>query len=172
MARTPRWSAAWTTTPAPRSSSSTTGWARSPRSAAAAGTTGCRRSIGGPPLPGVGWALGRGPHRAGARAEGVELDLPPVTDVYLVPLGDRARDALFALLTTLRRAGVAADLAYGGKGLKNAMKSADRSGARFAVIAGDRDLDEGTVQVKDLASGEQRAVAPDAVLDAVRAPRA
>ena len=47
---------------------------------------------------------------------------------------------LFPLVTELRRAGVAADLAYGGKGLKGAMKAADRSGARFALILGERDL--------------------------------
>ena len=47
---------------------------------------------------------------------------------------------MFLLVTELRRAGVAADMAFGGKGLKGAMKGADRSGARFALILGERDL--------------------------------
>ncbi|MCW2717512.1 His/Gly/Thr/Pro-type tRNA ligase C-terminal domain-containing protein, partial [Pseudonocardia sp.] len=50
-------------------------------------------------------------------------------------------------------------------GLKGAMKSADRSGARFALVLGDRDIEAGTVGVKDLVSGDQQAVALDAVVD-------
>ncbi len=48
-------------------------------------------------------------------AEGVELDLPVTTSVYAVPLGDEARRALFAVVNELRRAGVAADFAFGGR---------------------------------------------------------
>jgi histidyl-tRNA synthetase len=76
---------------------------------------------------------------------------------------------LFGTVTALRRHGVAADLAYGGKGMKNAMKSANRSGARFAVVLGERDLAEGVAQLKDLESGEQHPVPLDGVVEAVRA---
>ena len=51
-----------------------------------------------------------------------------------------------------------ADLAYGSKGLKGAMKAADRSGAAYAVVVGDRDLEDGVAQLKDLSSGDQTAV--------------
>jgi histidyl-tRNA synthetase len=49
-------------------------------------------------------------------------------------------------------------MAYGGRGLKGAMKAADRSGARIAVVLGDRDLADGVAQLKDLTSGDQEAV--------------
>ena len=75
---------------------------------------------------------------------------------------------LFGVVTELRRAGVAADFAFGGKGLKNAMKSANRSGARLALVAGERDLAEGVVQLKDLESGEQTPVALDGVVEEIR----
>jgi histidyl-tRNA synthetase len=78
--------------------------------------------------------------------------------VYGVPLGETAQRKIFALVAELRRAGLAADMAYGGKGLKGAMKGADRSGAAYAVILGDRDIAAGSAQVKDLASGHQIAV--------------
>ena len=65
----------------------------------------------------------------------------------------------------LRRAGVRVDLAYGGRGLKGAMKAADRSGARFALVLGERDLQAGTVGIKDLVSGEQQSVPLDDALD-------
>ncbi|MFC5149289.1 histidine--tRNA ligase [Streptomyces aureoversilis] len=120
---------------------------------------GLSEMIGGPALPSVGWALGVDRTVLALEAEGIALDLPSPTDVYAVPLGEEARKVLFGVVTELRRNGVATDFAFGGKGLKNAMKSANRSGARFAVIAGERDLAEGNVQLKDLESGEQKAVA-------------
>ncbi|MQY11913.1 Histidine--tRNA ligase [Streptomyces sp. RB5] len=125
---------------------------------------GLSEMIGGPALPSVGWALGVDRTVLALEAEGVELELPAATQVYAVPLGEEARRTLFSLVTELRREGVAADFAFGGKGLKNAMKSANRSGARFALVAGERDLAGGVVQLKDLESGEQSPVALDAVV--------
>ncbi|MFH8345398.1 histidine--tRNA ligase [Streptomyces sp. NPDC018045] len=129
---------------------------------------GLSEMIGGPALPSVGWALGVDRTVLALEAEGVEPELPASTAVFAVPLGEEARRALFGTVTELRRAGVATDFAYGGKGLKNAMKSANRSGARLAVVAGERDLAEGVVQLKDLESGEQHPVALDAVVEEVR----
>ncbi|NJQ14332.1 histidine--tRNA ligase [Streptomyces bohaiensis] len=126
---------------------------------------GLSEMIGGPALPSVGWALGVDRTVLALDAEGVGPELPPTTEVYAVPIGEAARSALFALVTEVRRAGVAADFAFGGKGMKNAMKSADRSGARFALVAGDRDLAAGELQLKDLASGEQTAVALDGAVE-------
>ncbi|MFD8011303.1 histidine--tRNA ligase [Streptomyces sp. NPDC058955] len=129
---------------------------------------GLSEMIGGPSLPSVGWALGVDRTVLALEAEGVELDLPATTSVFAVALGEEARRVLFGKVTELRRAGVAADFSFGGKGLKGSMKDANRSGARIALVAGERDLAEGVVQVKDMESGEQRAVALDEVLDAVR----
>ncbi|SHM51334.1 histidyl-tRNA synthetase [Actinacidiphila paucisporea] len=129
---------------------------------------GLSEMIGGPSLPSVGWALGVDRTVLALKAEGVDLALPPVTDVYAVPLGEEARRALFTAVTGLRRAGVAADFAYGGKGMKNAMKSANRSGARLALVAGERDLAEGVVQLKDLESGDQSPVPLDGIVAAVK----
>ncbi|MFF5130477.1 histidine--tRNA ligase [Streptomyces syringium] len=130
---------------------------------------GLSEMIGGPALPSVGWALGVDRTVLALASEGLELELPSPTEVFAVPLGEEARRVLFGLVTELRRAGVATDFAFGGKGLKNAMKSANRSGARFALVAGERDLAEGVVQLKDLQSGEQKAVALDAVVSELRA---
>ncbi|MCW8220419.1 MULTISPECIES: histidine--tRNA ligase [Streptomyces] len=120
---------------------------------------GLSEMIGGPALPSVGWALGVDRTVLALEAEGVTLDIPATTSVYAVPLGEEARRVLFGLVTELRKAGVATDFAFGGRGLKGAMKSANRSGARYTVVAGERDLAEGNVQLKDMESGEQQAVA-------------
>ncbi|REK87745.1 histidine--tRNA ligase [Streptomyces inhibens] len=129
---------------------------------------GLSEMIGGPALPSVGWALGVDRTVLALEAEGITLDIPAATAVYAVPLGEEARRVLFGAVTELRRAGVATDFAYGGKGLKNAMKSANRSGARLAIVAGERDLAEGVVQLKDLESGEQTPVALDTMVEEVR----
>ncbi|MEU0133701.1 histidine--tRNA ligase [Streptomyces sp. NPDC006296] len=130
---------------------------------------GLSEMIGGPALPSVGWALGVDRTVLALEAEGVELDIPAPTGVYAVPLGEEARRVLFGLVTELRKAGVATDFAFGGRGLKGAMKSANRSGARYTVVAGERDLAEGNVQLKDMESGEQEAVAVDELVTVIRA---
>ncbi|MEV7232927.1 histidine--tRNA ligase [Streptomyces sp. NPDC056231] len=125
---------------------------------------GLSEMIGGPALPSVGWALGVDRTVLALEAEGIELELPASTSVFAVPLGEEARRVLFAKVTELRKLGVAADFAFGSRGLKGAMKSANRSGARLTVVAGERDLADGVVQLKDMESGEQQPVALDALV--------
>ena len=79
-------------------------------------------------------------------------------------MGKEAKLRLAVLAGQLRAAGVRVDLAYGDRGLKGAMRAADRSGARVALVAGDRDIEAGTVGVKDLATGEQVDVATECVV--------
>lgn len=129
---------------------------------------GLSEMIGGPALPSVGWALGVDRTVLALEAEGIELELPATTSVFAVPLGEEARRVLFGIVTQLRREGVAADFAYGSRGLKGAMKSANRSGARLTIVAGERDLAEGLVQLKDMESGEQTAVLLADVTGAIR----
>lgn len=129
---------------------------------------GLSEMIGGPALPSVGWALGVDRTYLAMEAEGITLDLPAATSVYAVALGEEAKNVLFAKVVELRRAGVATDLAFGVRGIKNAMKSADRSGARFALVAGDRDLAEGVVQLKDMTTGEQVPVTLEALVSTLK----
>jgi histidyl-tRNA synthetase len=129
---------------------------------------GLSESIGGPALPSVGWALGVERTALALQAEGVAVEPGSDCQVYVVPLGDEAARRAFTLVASLRRSGVAADLSFGARGIKGAMKAADRSGADFALILGDRDLQAGVVQLKDLRTGDQNPVRLDDVLPAVR----
>ncbi|WP_415948576.1 histidine--tRNA ligase [Streptomyces sp. KLOTTS4A1] len=126
---------------------------------------GLSEMIGGPSLPSVGWALGVDRTVLALEAEGVDLHLPATTSVFAVPLGEEARRVLFGVVTELRKAGIATDFSFGGKGLKSAMKSANRSGAAYTLVAGERDLAEGVVQLKEMESGEQQAVALDKLVE-------
>ncbi|MFC7721618.1 histidine--tRNA ligase [Nonomuraea recticatena] len=130
---------------------------------------GLSEMLGGPALPSVGWALGVDRTYLAMEAEGL-LDEAPAArvQVYGVPLGEEARRRMFLLVEELRAAGLRVDMAFGGKGLKGAMKGADRSGARFALILGERDLAAQAVQVKDLTTAEQTEVPLAQVSDVLK----
>ncbi|WP_174554139.1 histidine--tRNA ligase [Microtetraspora fusca] len=129
---------------------------------------GLSEMIGGPPLPSVGWALGVDRTVLAMEAEGLLTERQGSVDVFAVPLGEEARRRVFALVAELRRAGLSVDMAFGGRGVKGAMKAADRSGARYALILGDRDLESGAAQVKDMTTAEQTAVPIAEVVDILK----
>ena len=118
-------------------------------------------ALGGPHTPAVGWA-------AGIERLGMLIDAPYPEQpaVVIVPLGERAELAAEGILAGLRREGVAVDMAYRGN-MKKRMSRANASGAKYALIIGDDELDRGEAQLKDLTSGEQRAVSLDLLADAI-----
>jgi histidyl-tRNA synthetase len=122
---------------------------------------GLSQDIGGPPLPGIGFAPGLDRIVLAMEAEGLAAAERPGPQVYGVPLGDTARRDMLGLVTRLRRAGVAADMVFGERGMKGAMKAADRSGAQYAVLIGDAERSAQTVLIKDLGNGEQLNVPGD-----------
>jgi histidyl-tRNA synthetase len=125
---------------------------------------GLMRQLGGADLSGIGFGLGVDRTMLALAAEGKAVGGTARCDVFGVPLGEQAKLRLAVLAGQLRAAGVRVDLAYGDRGLKGAMRAADRAGARLALVAGDRDIEAGTVGVKDLATGEQVDVATQSVV--------
>jgi histidyl-tRNA synthetase len=119
---------------------------------------GLMAELGGQPLSGIGYGLGVDRTVLACQSEGLRVADASRCDVFCVPLGEQAKARLVTAAGALRAGGVRVDIAYGGRGLKGAMKAADRSGARFALVLGERDLAEGVVQLKELGSGEQRTV--------------
>jgi len=109
--------------------------------------------MGGPPTPAVGWA-------AGIERLAMLLDAPPPAPaaVAVVPIGEAAEAAALDILQALRRTGIRAEMAYRGN-LRRRLERANRIGARAAVIIGEDDIASGVAQVKNLATGEQEAVA-------------
>jgi histidyl-tRNA synthetase len=118
-------------------------------------------SLGGPHTPAIGWA-------AGIERLAMMIDAPPPERpaIVLVPLGERAEAEAQRILVGLRREGIAADMAYRGN-LKKRMSRANASGAAYALILGDEELDSGQAQLKDLESGEQRGVSLDLIAEAL-----
>ena len=129
---------------------------------------GLMAQLGGRQLSGIGFGLGVDRTVLAAAAEGVQLGDPSRCVVYGVPLGGPARAELVRVAGELRRAGIATDLAYGGKALKTALRAADAAGAKLALLLGDHELGDGVVTVRDMTSGEQVAVPLGAVAEVVR----
>lgn len=105
-------------------------------------------ALGGPPTPGIGFGSGIERVLLTCDAEGV-FDVPAARiDVFVVDVvgGEHAR----AITLELRRAGIRADRGFDHRSMKSQMKSADRSGAAWAVIVGDDEAATGTVILRDL----------------------
>ncbi|MGA9376854.1 MAG: histidine--tRNA ligase [Mycobacterium sp.] len=124
---------------------------------------GLMSQLGGQDLSGIGFGLGVDRTVLALRAEGRSVGATNRVDVYGVPLGETAKLELAKLAAALRANGIRVDLAYGDRSLKASMRGADRSGAAIALVAGDRDIEAGSVGVKDLGTGQQVDIAIDAV---------
>jgi len=120
---------------------------------------GLMAQLGGQDLSGIGYGLGVDRAILALETEGITLEgSDSRVDVYGIALGAAAKRRMTGIINDLRKAGIAADMSFGDRGLKGAMKGADRAGARFALVLGDQELENGTVAVKDLAAYEQRDV--------------
>ena len=115
--------------------------------------------LGGQELSGIGYGLGVDRTVLALEAEGVELEgVEERVAVYGVAMGAAAKQKMAVIINDLRKAGISADMSFGDRGLKGAMKGADRANARFALVLGDQELEAGTVALKDLRAHEQRDI--------------
>jgi histidyl-tRNA synthetase len=113
--------------------------------------------LGGAPTPGVGFGLGLDRVFLAMVEEGVPLPEPPA-GVFVVAMGDEARSVARDLVRGLRAEGVIAEASLEDRPLKAQLKMADRAGARYAAILGERELHDGVVTMRRLADGEQDTV--------------
>ncbi|HEV3401775.1 MAG TPA: histidine--tRNA ligase [Acidimicrobiales bacterium] len=122
--------------------------------------------LGGPPTAGIGFGLGIERLLLTCDAEGVFPAPGRTVDVFVV---DTTGGTEALLLTAeLRAAGVACDRAFDDRSMKAQFKASDRSGAALALVVGEREAAEGTVTVRDLATGDQEVVGRGDLVDHVR----
>lgn len=130
---------------------------------------GLMSQLGGQDLSGIGYGLGIDRTVLAMEAEGVTIEgAERRVDVFGVALGAKAKNRMALLVDELRACGVSADMTYGDRGLKGAMKGADRANARFALVLGENELQAGAVAVKNLAEHSQESVALSEVVDTLR----
>jgi histidyl-tRNA synthetase len=127
------------------------------------------KSLGGPQVPAIGFAVGleRILLAAGAR----ERQALPFC--FIAPIGERAALAGLRLARELRERGARVELDGRGGSLKSMLRRADSSGARLCIVLGDAELDRGVIQLKDLALHAQHdlplAAAADQIVERLRA---
>jgi len=122
--------------------------------------------LGGPAVPGVGFALGVDRILLACDAEGAFP--PPRAGVEVFVVSTTPGTEAVELCDELRRAGVRVDRAFDGRSMKSQMKAADRSGAVVALLIGDREAAERVVTMRPMHGGEQRTVGRDDVLRELR----
>ena len=110
--------------------------------------------MGGKPTPGIGFGIGIERALIACAAEGIELGLAPAADVFVVDGIDNPTEVTL-LVAELREDGMRTERTYGDRSVKAQMKSASRSGARYAVVLGQAEGERGAVGVKDMHSTAQ-----------------
>lgn len=111
--------------------------------------------LGGSATPGIGWAAGVERLHLVRAASQVQAQSAPRLTAFLIPMGDVARAAGVKILRDLRAAGINSDCDFVGRSVKAQMREANRQKARFALILGENELNEGTIMVKDLDDSSQ-----------------
>jgi histidyl-tRNA synthetase len=120
--------------------------------------------LGGPRVPGVGFGMGLERVLMALKDEGLAPPEEPGLTAFVVGVGDAGRAGALELVRALRAAGVPSDTSFEDRPLKAQLKMADRAGAVFAVIVGERELEAGVVTLRRLADGTQEAVAADGLV--------
>ncbi len=119
---------------------------------------GLMSQLGGADLSGIGYGIGIDRVLLACEAEGIELQAISPLEIFVIALGSAEKEYVAKLINELRGAGISSDMAYGDRGLKGSMKSADKSGARYSIVVGSDELVSGSAQLKDMKTGESQSV--------------
>lgn len=114
--------------------------------------------IGGPSTPGVGFGLGIERLLLTMEANGIEIPKPEPADVFIAVMGDAAKKYGLSLIRKLRKEGLRAEMDLMARNFKGQFKLADRLNAKYTVVIGDNELNEGKLSIKTMATSEQRVV--------------
>ena len=123
--------------------------------------------FGGEEVFSTGFAIGFDRILLAMEKEGQTYE-PVGIDAYVVPVTDDMRMKSAEILAMLRRSGISSDMDIMGRKMAKAMKYASGARARYVVIVGAKELEEGSVTLRDMASGEQTLVKIDALAQAIK----
>jgi histidyl-tRNA synthetase len=128
---------------------------------------GLMAELGGQSLSGIGFGLGVDRALLAAEAEGVINENAFVSDLFIIPLGDAAKEMAMKIAGELRSAGKSVEIAFGDRALKGSMKGADKSGARYVIVLGDSEISSATVELKEMKTGATSSVTIASLLKAI-----
>ena len=128
---------------------------------------GLMAELGGQSLSGIGFGLGVDRVLLAAEAEGVINENSFVSDLFIIPLGDAAKEMAMKIASQLRGAGKSIEIAFGDRALKGAMKGADKSGARYVIVLGESEISSATVELKEMKTGATSSVKIASLINAI-----
>ena len=128
---------------------------------------GLMAELGGQSLSGIGFGLGVDRALLAAEAEGVINENFFASDLFIIPLGDGAKELAMKIASDLRKANKSVEVAFGDRALKGAMKGADKSGARYVIVLGDSEISSATVELKEMKTGATSSVKIDSLISAI-----
>ncbi|CAN2200300.1 HisS Histidyl-tRNA synthetase [Candidatus Nanopelagicaceae bacterium] len=129
---------------------------------------GLMETLGGQSLSGIGFGLGVDRALLAAIAESTVPSQEFTSDLFIIPLGDEAKEQSLVLAQSLRNSGIQTEIAFGDRALKGAMKAADKSGARFVIVLGESELNEGVIELKRMSDGVTTSVKIDQLQEELR----
>lgn len=120
--------------------------------------------VGGPSVPGMGFAVGMERLLLTLKEQNLLPQIPENKPVFIVALGDAAKEKAFELQQTLRSHDMYAEIDLLGRSMKGQMKSANKLNADYTVIIGEDELAQGQAQVRNMATKEQVSVPLDGIV--------
>lgn len=120
--------------------------------------------LGGPEVPGIGFAMGIGRLMLALEKEQVELPINNSIDAFVMYVSDTEKDYATTLVQELRMSGFSVETEYTSRGLKGQFKQADRLNSRFLIILNDADLENNQVKIKNNKTKEEELVDIDYIL--------
>ena len=121
--------------------------------------------LGGNPTPALGFAMGLERLIMTMESKGADFEEAKKCDIYIGSMGEKAQVKAVQLTNQLRSTGFLAECDVMGRGVKAQMKYANKIGARYSIIIGDNELENGKANLKNMASGEQTEIALDDTFD-------
>lgn len=118
-------------------------------------------SLGGPALPGIGFAIGL---ERLVLMKNEQRVIAATPQLFIAALGKEAADRAFVLMSQLQVAGVRAEMDYLGKSLKAQMRRANKLNAAFTLILGEDELKSGQAQLKDMSDSRQSTIALESLV--------
>lgn len=123
------------------------------------------QEIGGPEMPGIGFALSIERLLMALEVQAVSLPITEHLDCYVISIGEEAKLASANVVFRLRQAGLSCDQDYLGKKMKAQMKAADRFQASYVAIIGEIELEKDVVIIKEMETGEQQEISVNEVAE-------
>lgn len=117
--------------------------------------------LGGKHLPSLGFAMGIERLLMLMDKQGIEIPKPSTCDLYVAVMGESASLKSFEIIKAVRSYGLIAETDVVGRGLRAQMKYADKIGAKFSMVLGDNEIEQGKAVVKNMSSGEQTEIVLD-----------